>query len=802
MNAYLLGFLPLPRYAILRKKADLVEWGGGAALRSRIKLFFFFLILFTAVVALGFGALLLGIFPIARPYTVQGPVIALSLPVAGEGGLQSALDGEMDAQQAEDTLRPLVAQAAAAGANTLLVELSDTEDGRVLFEDEQLSPLLEGVDLLKLLCRLAKESGIQTFALADPAMLAAQGGETGEDLSAERCSRLLRRYPIAGLILSADGQSADAAIALGRQLGRPRGGRTLGLLLGADAAPDPAAAEAGFSLLLVQGADLQRLADWRAACPDAALLPAAGAQGPGGITGLLRELCYEETLEGALLGDLDSAVSDPGSIGLLVSYFDDPVTAQGFALPRTLTLSYPADGAVTTAESIVLLGLSDPTLPLTISAQTQPRRSAGGAFAAEVQLEEGQNELTVSQPGGESLTVTVVYKKPVPSSGSLGPKPDTRLDDELSGRYIEVTAQLASALTDPGSDGAIAMTLRQGARARILGSVETVRSGEIVSAYLLASGDYLLCSNAQLLEEDAAARLTAPEVTEEPGGALTIALSGGTPLCYDRLADGRLVLELYDAVLDFDPALLENAFVDKAQAEPIGEEAEGTRLILTLSQRNPLWGYDLSYAEGQTLLYLRGAPVVSGEMARPLAGVTVLLDPGHGGTDPGALGIGGGAGVPEKEVNLALALAVRDRLQQLGATVEMTRAGDDTLTLQQRWEAAERLRPDFFLSLHHNSTALITDSGAAGVEAYYFEPGSAGFAAALLDAVSGATGRAADDPIWDYFYVTRMTCAPAVLFEFGYLVDPEEFEGCVDSGAIRAAADGVAEGLIRCLAAP
>ena len=96
-------------------------------------------------------------------------------------------------------------------------------------------------------------------------------------------------------------------------------------------------------------------------------------------------------------------------------------------------------------------------------------------------------------------------------------------------------------------------------------------------------------------------------------------------------------------------------------------------------------GYDVSYAEGQTLLYLRGAPVASRERGRPLTGVTVLLDPGHGGTDVGALGIGGGAGIAEKTINLTLALAVRDRLEQLGATVQMTRSTDETLTLQQRW---------------------------------------------------------------------------------------------------------------------
>ena len=111
----------------------------------------------------------------------------------------------------------------------------------------------------------------------------------------------------------------------------------------------------------------------------------------------------------------------------------------------------------------------------------------------------------------------------------------------------------------------------------------------MVPAYLLASGDYLLCSNAQLLEEESFATLAAPVVTEEESGAQSFSFAGGTPLYYDRLSEGQLVLELYDTTLDFDPALLESRFVAAAEAEPLEEGLTGTRLTLTLSEENPLW---------------------------------------------------------------------------------------------------------------------------------------------------------------------------------------------------------------------
>ena len=288
---------------------------GGIPLRARIKLFFFFLILITALVALGLGALLLGIFPLARPYTVEGPVVALSLPVSGEGGLRAAMEGKQGEQRAEDALRPLVRQAADAGVNTLLVELTDPESGRALFADEALDPLLEGADLLELICRLAKEAGIQTFVLADPAALDTQlGAKAEEDPLAERCTRLLRRYPIAGLVLSAGGGENDP-ISLGQRIGRPRGGRTLGLLVDAEDSPQLAAGAEEFSMLLVRTDDPGLLFDWRAACPDAAVLPAPAEGALGVETGMLRRLCYAGALAGARLGDLAAAADDPGRLG-------------------------------------------------------------------------------------------------------------------------------------------------------------------------------------------------------------------------------------------------------------------------------------------------------------------------------------------------------------------------------------------------------------------------------------------------------------------------------------------------------
>jgi N-acetylmuramoyl-L-alanine amidase len=95
--------------------------------------------------------------------------------------------------------------------------------------------------------------------------------------------------------------------------------------------------------------------------------------------------------------------------------------------------------------------------------------------------------------------------------------------------------------------------------------------------------------------------------------------------------------------------------------------------------------------------------------------VTVVLDPGHGGHDTGAMGP---TGLMEKEVVLDLALRLRLLLQErLGIRVIMTRDEDVFVPLQERSAIANRAKADFFISLHVNGSSR---RGAVGFETFYF----------------------------------------------------------------------------------
>lgn len=168
--------------------------------------------------------------------------------------------------------------------------------------------------------------------------------------------------------------------------------------------------------------------------------------------------------------------------------------------------------------------------------------------------------------------------------------------------------------------------------------------------------------------------------------------------------------------------------------------------------------------------------------ARALAGRRIVLDPGHGGFFPGSVGVNG---LTEAEVNLGVALKLRDLLVARGGDVLLTRDTDrDFLTradstlrwdLAQRTEIANAYRPDVFLSIHHNA-----DPGGAhdrNETQTYFKLGDDGPAFELGEDVHAAMARNLGIEIARLlpgnFFVVRNSDAPALLSEASFLTNPD-----------------------------
>ena len=113
-------------------------------------------------------------------------------------------------------------------------------------------------------------------------------------------------------------------------------------------------------------------------------------------------------------------------------------------------------------------------------------------------------------------------------------------------------------------------------------------------------------------------------------------------------------------------------------------------------------------------------------LARPVAAgqnaLVVVLDPGHGGKFPHD-GAHGPKGLVEKNVALSVTLKLKELLEAQGATVVLTREGDDDVPLAQRAQIANENGADLFLSIHCNSMELREDRKVTrGVETYFLSP--------------------------------------------------------------------------------
>lgn len=686
----------------------------------------------------------------------QGVVRGLAVRTGPSGDvLNTAVTSDELVRQAQS----LAAEARARGMNALF--LSVTDGGALLYRDRYL-PLFATLapdgrgsaqtDGLAALCAAASEQGLAVCAALDRAQL-----DAGGDKLAASLSRMFRRYPLAAVYVreSGDGAAFDRYIPV-------RG-----------------------SALELDGAAAGAWAD-----PSALFLRTVQDRETG------------RAFSGAVF-DRQTAAAAGDTLGLMLSAMDGgtPPALLDYTPRETLSVTYPADSAVIGTASCFVMGTSNPAQELLLDGAPVQRPGESGAFGVLVSVAEGENTFTFTQ-GDQSVALRVtrpVSAAPAPSAGGTAePRPHDATVKVEPGTAVQTAGWLTSLLYDPSSDGNISETVRGGAVAAVKSCVETVRGGKSTWAYQLASGDFVLAYNTKALEGDAPRTLFTGATASASGRDEVLAFEGsGTPLAYTNAVDNTLVLHFYGADAAQGFAVQGSNLVKSVSAQPLPDGA-GTEIVLTFDA--PLWGHSVEYENGATRLLLKKAPSRGQDPAKPLAGTTVLLDPGHGASDTGAMGTGGSDAPTEKDVNLAVSLAARYRLEQLGAKVEMIRSDDSFLSLEERNRKIIALRPDFFIAVHHNSVQLTVDANAsAGTECYYFYNAGKALAAALSQNISAAASRPNRGAQWGYYYVTRSTLCPAVLLEAGFMVNPAEYESVTSDGTLWATGDAIARSVLACL---
>jgi N-acetylmuramoyl-L-alanine amidase len=294
--------------------------------------------------------------------------------------------------------------------------------------------------------------------------------------------------------------------------------------------------------------------------------------------------------------------------------------------------------------------------------------------------------------------------------------------------------------------------------------------------------------NSNLIEVRTVQKIQHVNWTEtEQGGKLTIEADGELASEITKLRDPEQ-LQIDLDYTQFEPELttpvLKNSLVKGVHLIPVSSTE--VRIDLDL---NHLISYDTQISPDRrkmTINFKRS----------PLIGRTIVIDPGHGGVDSGACGR---QGVREKDVNLDVAMRLKDLLENAGAGVVMTRVDDSFIGLYERPFLANYLFADLFISVHTNNHPDLTVNG---IEVWYRQSrnDSQALAKDVLTNIVQTTGfqnlgiksnRADDD-----FIVIREPQMPSILVELGFLSNYQEECTIMTSEFRQKAAVGIFQGVM------
>ncbi len=208
------------------------------------------------------------------------------------------------------------------------------------------------------------------------------------------------------------------------------------------------------------------------------------------------------------------------------------------------------------------------------------------------------------------------------------------------------------------------------------------------------------------------------------------------------------------------------------------------------------WGFDIRY-EGTTMVIEVRKPLT----VDSLRGMVIAVDPGHGGSDNGAIGP---HGMLEKEANLQIAKILRETLEKAGAKPFLIRDRDMDVPLYDRPRIAWKSKARLFVSVHCNASGLgenpLWNNGSS---IYFYQPQSQALAEAIHAGYRKHLSVLPDRGLYYAdFAVCRMTQMPAVLTEQAYIILPEQEELLFDPKFQKNFANAIVNGIKSFIAKP
>lgn len=356
--------------------------------------------------------------------------------------------------------------------------------------------------------------------------------------------------------------------------------------------------------------------------------------------------------------------------------------------------------------------------------------------------------------------------------------------------YAEITEDMTDTYNEPVSGNGTAYHLTKG-------MVDAV-TGMTGSYARLSSGQWVFKSRVKIFSLKTALQPTISKAEYIAGDKWdTLKLDISAPSSAIASFDGTTLRINVSAVANASQPVLPGG--SPFSSVKVTNDGGTARYALTMKQNMKIDGYYVETSPTGLSVKIK-RHVVSGSETTPLSGITIMLDPGHGGTESGALGPLG-LSYAEKDINLQLSLKLKANLEALGANVLITRSTDKTVSLAERLRMSWNAKPDMFISVHSNAMEDNVDiSKIEGFSVWYREGWEKSISQLVYDRITGLLGRGKKGVHTCNFYVMTGTWTPSFLIETGFVPNPTEFEWLTDDVSQSQLAKSLSDAIAACFA--
>jgi N-acetylmuramoyl-L-alanine amidase len=385
-------------------------------------------------------------------------------------------------------------------------------------------------------------------------------------------------------------------------------------------------------------------------------------------------------------------------------------------------------------------------------------------------------QLEVNAPAPQSLaqTTPAQIQAPTPSTVFQTAPGKVQILSPVNLDIAEVKVDSGITRTGAGANFSRLTPLPKGTRASITARQTADNNGQIANWVRLDYGAWILADQVQITSGIAVPPKTIVKsvMSKDRLGAtdITFPLQVAVPISIEQNLN-TFTLTLYNTTAQTDIIRFnDNPIVSGLNWK---QTAPGVVQYVFNLKSQQQWGYKLRYEGSSLVLSLRHPPKLSQIVGKPLTGMKILLDPGHGGKDSGALGPNG---YSEKDANLYASKLLANELSIRGASVYLSREADKFIELDERKTIIDNLEPTLSLSIHHNSLPDGGNPDTKGFSTFWYHPQAQSLAMYLHNYVVKDTGRPAYGVFWDNLALVRPSSAPSVLLEWGFMSNPSEFE--------------------------